>query len=131
MKRLAAGIQVCEASSLRPSQKPTHFIKKMLVSATTMQGMFAGASAFDQPLSFDTAEVTDVSVYSFVSGQAAQVYSLSQTVRIERTHLTKIPPHQMSRMFQEAAAFNQPLPTFDTTKVTNVRVYSLSQTVRI
>ena len=29
-----------------------------------MEGMFAGAKAFNQPLStFDTAEVTDVSVY--------------------------------------------------------------------
>ena len=127
MKRLAAGIQVCEASSVISSSnchsatlsKPyTLNLWKMLGSATKMDQMFQGADAFNQPLSsFDTSEVTNV-----------RVYSLSQTVQI-RPYLTSTafspPCYQMGAMFLQAVAFNQPLRTFDTTKVGSVSVYLL------
>ena len=84
--------------------------------------MFAGASAFDQPLSFDVSKVTNVSVYSLIDPNCAN----------DRPYLTSTafspPCYQMNGMFFSASAFNQPL-SFDTAKVTSVRLYSLSQTV--
>ena len=64
--------------------------------------MFYEASAFNQDLSFDTAEVTDV-----------RVYSLSQTVRIDHIWLQFLLAHyQMDNMFNGATAFNQNLCNF-------------------
>merc|ERR1711935_392225 len=68
-----------EASAFNP---PLSFDDTSKV--TTMERMFYEASAFNQPLSFDTSKVTD-----------------------------------MSHMFRYARAFNQPL-SFDTSKVTDM-----------
>ena len=78
-----------------------------------MGGMFGGATAFNQPIAFDTARVTSVRVYLF-------------GVQLQWETRFWFPPFstqlniQMQSMFWGAAAFNQPL-AFNTTEVTNVR----------
>ena len=75
-----------------------------------MYSMFSGAAAFNQPLSLNTAKVTDVRVY----------LCWVQQEKPECDSPLKPNMLQMGYMFDGAAAFNQPI-YFDTAKVTDVR----------
>jgi len=61
------GIQVCEAGNRnnKSFSLKTNALEpeQYLGSATNMRNMFEGAAAFNQPLSFNTAEVENVSAY--------------------------------------------------------------------
>lgn len=91
-----------------------------------MLGMFDTATAFNQPLTFDTSKVVNVSINLFGYGNKKPVFSppLPPNITIpcfDNTLCT--PPHyQMIKMFFQAAAFNQPL-SFDASKVTTVSIY--------
>merc|ERR1711935_841449 len=75
---------------------------------TTMRNMFYQASAFNQPLSFDTSSVTATS-YMFYY---ATVFN--QPLSFDTSSVT-----DMNGMFYEASVFNQPL-SFDTSSVTGM-----------
>ena len=79
-----------------------------------MDGMFRDAAAFNQPLAFDTASVTNVRVLL--------VWSSTQWETRFWFPISYPTYHQMYAMFYGSAAFNQPL-SFDTASVTNVRVH--------
>ena len=79
-----------------------------------MSLMFFFASAFNQPVSFDTVEVTNVSVYQSLILNYRPVGPFFS--------LFLCTYHQLNGMFNSAAAFNQPV-NFNTTKVEDVRVY--------
>merc|ERR1740139_774063 len=73
-----------------------------------MNSMFARAHAFNQPLSFVTSSVTDMTaMFTFA-------YSFNQPLSFVTSKVT-----DMSGMFYNAKAFNQPL-FFNTSKVTNM-----------
>jgi len=59
------GTQVCEATNIQCFHHPGQLTEseQCLGSATNMFSMFKEAEAFNQPLAFDTAEVTSVRVY--------------------------------------------------------------------
>ena len=76
--------------------------------------MFEGAAAFNQPLSFDTAAVTNVSAYACFESDDSNEKPDSDFL---------FPTLQMEFMFAYATAFNQPLP-FNTSAVTNVSTYA-------
>merc|ERR1719149_169856 len=73
-----------------------------------MAGMFFYASAFNQPLSFDTSKVTTM------QQMFQYTYAFNQPLSFDTSKVTA-----MHGMFQDAKAFNQPL-SFDTSKVTNM-----------
>jgi hypothetical protein len=75
---------------------------------TTMSWMFAAARAFNQPLTFNTAQVTDMS-FMFYGATA-----FNQPLTFDTAQVTT-----MEGMFERATAFNQPL-TFDTSQVTDL-----------
>ena len=70
-------------------------------------GMFRAASAFNQPLNFNTAKVKDFS--NFFQDAVA----FNQELDFDTSSATK-----MTCMFLDAIAFNQPINTFDTSRVT-------------
>ena len=70
------------------------------------------ASAFNQPLSFDTSSVTDMT-------QMFHAAAFNQPLSFDTSNVTT-----MHAMFYVAAAFNQPL-SFDTSSVTNMYVMFL------
>ena len=70
--------------------------------------MFSGARAFNQPLAFNTSQVTDM---RFMFYDATE---FNQPLTFDTSQVT-----DMRGMFQSASAFNQPL-TFDTSQVTNM-----------
>ena len=81
-----------------------------------MDSMFRHASAFNQPMpSFDTSAVTSVSVYICVKSDL-----MRSQILISYSYATY---YQMKAMFGNATAFNQPLSTFNTAKVTSVSAY--------
>lgn len=69
-------------------------------------GMFKGASAFNQPLHFDTSNVTDFA-YFFSAAVA-----FNQPLQFDTSSATS-----MFAMFSEATAFNQPIGDFNTSRV--------------
>ena len=72
-----------------------------------MTSIFSGAKVFNQPLAFNTAQVTQVRVYFEL------VWLVSN--RIETRFLFSLSHptyHQMSQMFWDATAFNQDLCHF-------------------
>ena len=72
-----------------------------------MNGMFGEATDFNQDLSFDVSKVTDVRVYSFVSGQTAELRDLLTSSS------TSVPTsYQMAFMFAGATVFKQDLCSF-------------------
>eukprot|EP00964_Phaeocystis_antarctica_P093153 scaffold60051_cov59-Phaeocystis_antarctica.AAC.3 len=75
-----------------------------------MQYMFGGASAFDQPLSFDTSGVTTMFMMFLYAG------AFNQPLSFDTSSVTS-----MAAMFQSASAFNRPL-SFDTSSVTTMSV---------
>ena len=75
-----------------------------------MNSMFSNAAAFNQPLSFDTANVVDVR-FCLQSNPICNKFSIHYNQSF----------YQMAVMFSDASAFNQPL-YFNTSSVTNVRV---------
>ena len=80
-----------------------------------MSAMLSFATAFNRPLSFNTTKVTVVRVYLFGVRQQWETrfwFPISYSTY-----------HQMNGMFAFAAAFNQPLSTFNTAEVTMVRVF--------
>ena len=74
-----------------------------------MHHMFYGASAFNQPLTFDTSKVTAVN--SMFRGASA----FNQPLSLDTSSVT-----DTTYMFEGASAFNQPL-SFDTSSVTDMR----------
>ena len=81
-----------------------------------MSYMFFGAEAFNQPLStFDTTKVEDVSLH------CAESNLMRNWVMIPYSYDTQL-CYQMGAMFLGAAAFNQPLSTFNTAAVKDVSV---------
>jgi len=99
---------------------------------TTMDSMFKGASAFNQPLSFDTSSVTNMErMFQVRSARALAPAALSRALPVhagcvattQRPHASRPapPPASHGRLStrQGATAFNQPL-SFDTSKVTNM-----------
>ena len=79
-----------------------------------MYDMFWKAEAFNQPLDFDTARVTNVRAYMLVWS----LITLRDQILISFFLAIY---YQMDWMF-EATSFNQPLD-FNTSKVTSVRAY--------
>merc|ERR1711935_879741 len=65
--------------------------------------------AFNQPLSFDTSKVTDMSI------MFEEASAFNQPLSFDTSKVTT-----MFRMFRDATAFNQAL-SLDTSKVTNMR----------
>ena len=65
---------------------------------TPTANMFSGASAFNQPLSFDTSSVTDM------SGMFAGALVFDQPLDFDTSSVIS-----MRAMFDGASAFNQPL----------------------
>ena len=90
-----------------------------------------GASSFNQPLSFDTSSVTDMTSMFYVRSARALPPSLQSepspcTRRLRRRRSMPPPgppprpaPHTLLSTRQRATAFNQPL-SFDTSSVTNM-----------
>ena len=91
-----------------------------------------GASAFNQPLSFDTSKVTTMSYMFYVrSARALAPTALSRALPVhadcvaatQRPHASRaaplLTPHARLSTRQYASAFNQAL-SFDTSKVTNM-----------
>ena len=75
-----------------------------------MEGMFAGAKAFNQPLStFDTAEVTDVSVC---------LCEVQTAMRDQILTISILLYYQMAFMFNMAQAFDQNLCHFKDNSIT-------------
>merc|ERR1712086_762786 len=75
---------------------------------TKMDQMLRGASAFNQPLSFDTSKVTNMgSMFQYAS-------AFNQPLSFDTSKVTN-----MQNMFYSALVFNQPL-SFDTSKVTDM-----------
>ena len=77
--------------------------QKILISSFQMQSMFRGAAAFNQPLSFDTAAVTNVSAYACFESDDSNEKPDSDFL---------FPTLQMHSMFYKAVAFNQDLRHF-------------------
>ena len=76
--------------------------------------MFGWAAAFNQPLPFDTAAVTNVREYIMCWGP---------TDEKRDSDIVSYPTcFQMFGLFQYATAFNQPL-SLNTSNVDNVRLY--------
>merc|ERR1712194_549384 len=76
-------------------------------SVTDMYGMFQEASAFNQPLSFDTSGVTSTErMFQYAS-------AFNQPLSFNTSSVTT-----MQSMFEYASAFNQPL-SFDMSSVTD------------
>ena len=73
-----------------------------------MYAMFAHAESFNQPLSFHTSQVRDMSQMFY------DATSFNQPLSFDTPQVT-----HMSHMFMNARAFNQPI-TFDTAQVTNM-----------
>merc|ERR1719272_1883215 len=86
-------------------------------SVTSMSHMFMSADAFNQPLSFDTSSVTSMS-YMF-----AYMDAFNQPLSFDTSSVTDI-----SEMFTGNDAFNQPL-SFDTSSVTSMS-YMFKKQVR-
>ncbi len=76
-------------------------------NVTDMSGMFNGATAFNRPLDWETENVTDM------SDMFAGATSFNQPLAFETTGVTK-----MVAMFKNATAFNQPI-RLDTESVTD------------
>jgi hypothetical protein len=74
-----------------------------------MRFMFRGATAFNQPLTFDTSQVTDM----LCMFAGATVFN--QPLSFDTSQVTT-----MSHIFVEATAFNQPL-NWNTSKVTDMQ----------
>merc|ERR1711957_556255 len=71
-------------------------------------GMFVDASAFNQPLSFDTSSVTTMELMFY------EALAFNQPLSFDTSSVTT-----MRSMFYRASAFNQPL-SFDTSSVTDM-----------
>ena len=117
---------VCVAATQRPHTSP---LPASHVRLSTRQD----ASAFNQPLSFDTSKVTDMRYMFMVrSARALTPTALSRALLVhancvatnQRPHVFRAAPlpasHARLATRQEASAFNQPL-SFDTSKVTDMR----------
>eukprot|EP00964_Phaeocystis_antarctica_P046650 scaffold26979_cov53-Phaeocystis_antarctica.AAC.1 len=74
-------------------------------SVTTMQQMFYQTSAFNQPLSFDTSSVTTMHLMFY------RAWAFNQPLSFDTSKVTT-----MHSMFLRASPFNQPL-SFDTSSV--------------
>ena len=75
------------------------------------QAMFYGASAFNQPLSFDTSSVTGM------YGMFQSAVAFNQPLSFDTSSVTS-----MYGMFQSALAFNQSVAAWDIGRVTNMQV---------
>lgn len=77
--------------------------------ATKMDYMFSGATGFNQPLNFNTENITSM------RGMFASASNFNQPLNLNTTNVTN-----MREMFANTLKFNQPL-NFNTTSVTTMR----------
>jgi len=102
---------------------------------TSMSGMFASATAFNQALSFGTSAVTNMdfmfqnatsfnqSLISFNTGQVTKMAFMFQNATSFNQSLSTFNTKNvtnMNSMFANASSFNQSLSTFNTKNVTNM-----------
>jgi surface protein len=78
-------------------------------NVTNMRGMFNGATAFNQPITWDTTNVTNM------HGMFELATTFNQSLPWKTGAVT-----DMAFMFSDATAFNQPIGDWDTSKVTDM-----------
>ena len=102
--------------------------------ACAFQNMFANAQDFNQPLdSFDTSRVTNMQVRSASHHQPTTPHTALVSLAVAaECGLTSVALSTVSslcasqNMFHDAFAVNQPLDSFDTSLVTDMKVRSAS-----